>query len=116
MSDTTTPPAPSTPPAPPAPSGPSETDIRGWIRDELADILGGGSGGGKGGDRPPRNDRELEAYVNRLVREGIDKLRADEAAAGKTPPDPNPDPTREPETQPESVVPWQEKLRKFFWQ
>ena len=77
--------------------------------------MGGGGKDPKGGDRPPRNDRELEAYVNRLVREGIDKLRADEEAAGKEPPDPKPDPTHEPETEPETVVPWQDKLRKFFW-
>ena len=38
------------------------------------------------------------------MREGIDKLRADEEAAGKEPPDPKPDPTHEPETEPELTV------------
>lgn len=98
-------------------SGPSEDEVRSWVSDELRKVLGGGPSSG-GRERPPdlRTDKQLEAYVNRLVREGVAEIRRAEEDEGRTPPSDKPDESHEPEGEPEETPPpWQERLRKFLW-
>lgn len=105
------PPDPPTPPDPPA--GPSKDEVKGWVREALAEVL---AGGGKPPEAPDLStDKKIEAYVEEQTRKALEVIRAEEAAAGKTPPSDEPDPDPDPETLPETKTTWQQKAARFLW-
>lgn len=104
-------------------TGPSEREVRSWVSDEVRRALDdrserSDSGRGRRRESMPdlRTDKELEGYVDRLVRDAVEEIRRAEEAEGKTPPDSKPDEKHEPEGKPEETPPpWQERMRKFLW-
>jgi hypothetical protein len=106
-----------TPPTPPAdptpPAGPSEDEVKGWVRDALAEVLS--SGDDKKDPPLPRTDKELEAWVEEKTRAALEIIRTEEKSRGKTPPDGTPDPTPEPDEAPVTKTSWQQKLQEWIW-
>lgn len=104
--------SPPAPPAPAAPAGPTKDEVKDWVREALAEGFGG-----KPSEDPPdlSTDKKLEAFVEKLTREAMEKIKAEEIAKGTPPPDPGPDPKPAPETDPEPKRTWQEKVREALW-
>jgi hypothetical protein len=87
--------------------------VKGWVTEALSEML---AGGGKPAAAPDLStDKKMEAYVEKLVRDGMETIKAEELSKGEPSPTGEPNTTPVAETQPETTDTWQQKISKFLW-